>query len=211
MAVCKRVYLVRHGQSEGNAIAAYQDPLSPLSDDGRAQARSVGERISKIPHDSIIASTLPRAQETASIIAKGGDNVFVSSDLFIELKKPSSINGKLHSDEAASSLNSAWLEALFTSGLRAEDGENYDDALARADQALNFLAERPESTIIVVSHDFFLRVLIARAALGDSLTEGALRSWYTRIIKMQNTAISAIQYDGQKWGLWIFNDHAHLG
>jgi hypothetical protein len=37
----KRVYCVRHGFTQGNAVRAYQLPTIPLSDQGKARMRQV--------------------------------------------------------------------------------------------------------------------------------------------------------------------------
>ncbi|HUF32891.1 MAG TPA: histidine phosphatase family protein [Acidimicrobiales bacterium] len=63
-----RILLVRHGQSEWNATGRWQgwaDP--PLTDVGRAQARSAAGGVGSI--DAVVASDLQRAMETAVIIA----------------------------------------------------------------------------------------------------------------------------------------------
>ena len=66
-------YFVRHGESEGNRdniIQGHQD--APLSERGRAQAESVGKWFAGRPVDSVFASPLQRAFETASIISRTG-------------------------------------------------------------------------------------------------------------------------------------------
>src|SRR5918998_1338855 len=63
-----RVLLVRHGQSEWNAVGRWQGQADPpLSDTGRAQARSAARALGAL--DAIFASDLQRATETAAIIA----------------------------------------------------------------------------------------------------------------------------------------------
>src|SRR5689334_23473962 len=66
--VTSRVLLVRHGQSEWNAVGRWQgqsDP--PLSDLGRSQARAATHSLGAL--DAIYSSDLLRAAETAEIIA----------------------------------------------------------------------------------------------------------------------------------------------
>lgn len=63
-----RVLLVRHGQSEWNALGRWQGQADPpLSDVGRAQARSAARSIGAV--DAIVSSDLQRALETAAIIS----------------------------------------------------------------------------------------------------------------------------------------------
>src|SRR4051794_13855370 len=76
------VLLMRHGQSEWNAIGRWQGQAdSPLTDLGRAQARAVARSLP--PVDAVFASDLSRARETAEIIVSvlGAGSVTVDADL----------------------------------------------------------------------------------------------------------------------------------
>ena len=66
-----RLLLARHGQTEWNQEGRYQgqsDP--PLSDEGRADAAALGERLQHDGISRIIASPLRRARETAVIVGR---------------------------------------------------------------------------------------------------------------------------------------------
>jgi probable phosphoglycerate mutase len=66
--VTSRVLLVRHGQSEWNALGRWQGQADPpLSDLGREQARAAAHSLGAL--DAVYASDLQRATETAVIIA----------------------------------------------------------------------------------------------------------------------------------------------
>lgn len=61
------VLLVRHGESEWNALGRWQGQADPpLSDHGRRQARLAAQSIGAV--DAIFASRLERAQSTAALI-----------------------------------------------------------------------------------------------------------------------------------------------
>ena len=68
MVTTTRVLLLRHGQSEWNAVGRWQghaDP--PLTALGRAQAVAASRSIGAV--DAVVASDLLRANETAEIVA----------------------------------------------------------------------------------------------------------------------------------------------
>lgn len=209
----KIVYFVRHGQSEGNISPVFQPLESPLTETGRKQAKRIAERISKLNFETLISSPLARARETAETLASITGKKPEYSDLFVERTKPTRVAGKSYNDEEASKLWDDWEKSLYTPGLRAEDGENFDDLIARADKALDFLKNRAEKEIAVVTHGFFLRTMIARVILGDSLGPEAFRNFHARV-SMENTGLSVLKYgkthEGPVWRLWIYNDHAHL-
>jgi probable phosphoglycerate mutase len=74
-AVVTRMLLVRHGQSEWNALGRWQghaDP--PLSALGREQARAAASRVASLepiePLEVVVSSDLERARATATILSE---------------------------------------------------------------------------------------------------------------------------------------------
>ena len=77
-----RLLLVRHGQSEWNAVGRWQGKADPaLTDFGRQQAFHAAQRIGSV--DLIVASPLIRAFETAQIISSqiGVGPIVIDADL----------------------------------------------------------------------------------------------------------------------------------
>lgn len=65
----KRLYLIRHGETEWNVGGRWQGVLNiPLNDEGRAQARALAVYLAGQAIDAIVASDLSRAYETAQIV-----------------------------------------------------------------------------------------------------------------------------------------------
>lgn len=97
--------------------------------------------------------------------------------------------------------------------MRVEDGENFDDLMARAKKAIDFLTFRAEPTLVVVTHGFFMRTILAKILLDDSMTPENFKNFQWRSLG-DNTGISAIKYmrkgEDARWRSWIHNDHAHL-
>ena len=66
-----RLYLIRHGQSAGNAEGRFGGHgATPLSDLGRRQAEFTAVMLAKEGVSAIYASDLPRAVETADALAE---------------------------------------------------------------------------------------------------------------------------------------------
>ena len=87
-----KLYIVRHGQSEWNALHKVCGATdAPLTEKGRAQAAETAALVAEMtkdePIDLIIASPLSRAQETGRIIQKacGGDIPFIIDDRIREI------------------------------------------------------------------------------------------------------------------------------
>ena len=143
----KTVYFIRHGQSEGNISNNYQSPESPLSEEGKTQAKIVAERIKKIAFDVLLSSPHTRTKETTDEIIKATNKIPEYSDLFVERIKPTFINGKSSDDKEAHAVAKEWNKSLYISGYKVEDGENFDEIVARADKALEFLLNRSEKNL----------------------------------------------------------------
>src|SRR5437762_2659258 len=66
-----RLYLVRHGATTLSAEDRFAGSTDvDLSEEGRSQARALGERLAREPIARVYASPLRRTMETASVIAK---------------------------------------------------------------------------------------------------------------------------------------------
>jgi phosphohistidine phosphatase SixA len=61
-----RLFIVRHAK----AGPGEPDELRPLTDDGRAAARDLGERLAGEEPNAVVSSPLLRARETAEAIAR---------------------------------------------------------------------------------------------------------------------------------------------
>jgi 2,3-bisphosphoglycerate-dependent phosphoglycerate mutase len=210
----KIVYFVRHAQSEHNVAPVFQAPDSPLSPEGMRQAKRIADRVSRLPFEAFIASTFRRARETAEAVARVTEREPELSPLFVERIKPSRINGKPFGDEEARAVWRQWHESLYAPGMRVEDGENFDDIVARVDKALAYLVARPERTLLVVTHGYFLRAMLARILLGERLSGEAFRH-FQRSAATENTGLTVLRHhaaldEPPRWQLWTYNDHAHL-
>lgn len=67
---CCTIYILRHGQSEGNYPADIYGLDKGLTPKGKAQAKKAALNLKGVKFNAIYASPLVRAQETASIIAE---------------------------------------------------------------------------------------------------------------------------------------------
>ncbi len=211
----KIVYFVRHGQSEANVAPVFQSSNSPLNEKGKEQAESVASRVAKLQFETLIASPFQRAKETAEAIEKATGKKPEFSDLFIERVKPKSINSRSYDDMEANNIWREWEKSLYTADMRVEDGENFNDLVERADKALTFLTNRPEQSIVVVTHGYFLRTIVARVLIGKLLS-GEVFEAFQKSTATENTGITVLRYQtgferDLHWRLWIYNDHAHLG
>lgn len=214
----KRVYLIRHGESTANLAHIHGGPHHQLTERGVAQAQTIGERCSKLNIKALFASDIVRAQQTAGVIAERVGLPLQTSELFREIRGPS-IYEEQRADDPAIIKSFYEINKQWSHDYRHSDEENFGEILARANAALDFLASRPEDIVAVVSHELFMRLLVARAILGPELTPyECLRFFYS--VKHLNTGLTALEYNPLTkaedespfpWRLITWNDHAHLG
>lgn len=208
----KKIYFIRHGESETNAGTIFRGAHSALTEKGKAQACFIAERCTRLPIEILISSSLKRAQETAVIIGETIHKEIETSDLFVERRRPSIQKGMAKNDPISVEADKSIFDNFSVPGFRHSDEENFDDLKQRAGEALSHLSERKEKHIAVVTHGFFMRVVIAFAVFGPELT-GKECERFIRSFHMENTGITVLGFDGvgpHSWWLWVWNDHSHL-
>jgi broad specificity phosphatase PhoE len=206
----KTVYFVRHGESEGNTGKYFQSFKTGLTELGREQATIVAKRCATLPVEVLISSTMNRTKETAEIIAGHIGKQPEFSDLFTERVRPSSIADSLQTDEHAAQIDAQWQKSFYTEGVQVEDGENFETLRKRAGDALLYLEQRPEENILVVTHGFFLRMVLTQVLIGSGSSPSEFRK-IVRSVTTSNTGITVFGFENGTWVLRIWNDHAHLG
>lgn len=144
----KQLYFVRHGLSEANVAGVWSGTMeSPLTAEGRAQAKLAGQHAKELHIDHIIASPLGRTRDTAAIIAKEigypVENIELNS-LLIE-RHFGQMEGQ------------PWQIDIDSDGF--VDVETRESVLERARLALEHLQTIEADTVLVVSHGAFGRAL----------------------------------------------------
>ena len=218
----KTVYFVRHGESEANVgHPVFQGEESDLTPRGEEQARFIADRAKNLQFEALISSRALRARKTADYISQATGVKHEPVEIFSERKLPSRFVGIPVDDEDVRPKFEAWEKSLYEPDVRVEDGENFSDITKRAGGALAYLEKRSESYILVVTHGFFLRTIIARVLFGEKVTPDELKK-IIATFRTANTGLTLMQFgvgdSREAWGIpknpWIirvWNDHAHLG
>jgi broad specificity phosphatase PhoE len=204
----KTIYLVRHGQTEGNQARFYQHLDTPLSETGKKQAENVARRFANISIDVVIASDMERANDTARSVAKVTGHSVITEPLFREIARPSVVRGKLIADPTTTEIRK-FTDENFATGLRHSDEENFFDLKNRGNQALKYLLDRQEEALVVVTHGMFLKMLMAVMVFGESLDAREFNA-INNFLHASNTGITKCTHD-REWLLVNWNDDAHLG
>ena len=160
-----RLYVIaRHGESTLNHERRINgDPSVPvaLTAKGRDEARLLGQQLAHVPVEVCVHSRFGRTQETAEIALAGRDVPFETEPLLDDIEI-GLLEGKTLDDYRS------WKDA-HTRDDPFPGGESLNDAARRYAQAYHKLLERPESHILVVTHEIPLRYAINAADGSDDL------------------------------------------
>jgi XTP/dITP diphosphohydrolase len=166
-----RFVLVRHGESEWNALQRWQGQADPpLSARGIAQAEALAERLRGGLYDRLLASDLQRARHTAEILGRAL-GLPVQGDARLRELDVGGWEGRTRSEIEALDADAL---ARFDAGdpdLPAGGGESRADIRRRVRARFRELrAEHPGETLVVVTHLGVVRALSPGSALDNCET-----------------------------------------
>lgn len=196
---------MRHGESVGNAQSRWQGQSDfDLTERGRAQARALAARwkAERVSFDSILASPLSRARETAEIIASvlGAG---VESDPILLERHIGEIEG-MTAEEVRRRPQPPYVTPYDPIG---GQGEGDWALFLRAGQALQSLLRRPAGSYLIVSHGGLLNQLMhAMIGIAPHVDPSGVR------FRFDNTAFARVVYYPyqHRWAIEALNDRAHL-
>jgi broad specificity phosphatase PhoE len=180
------LYVVRHGQAD-----PHDGPLSPA---GEEQARLTGRRLADVPFSGIYHGPLPRAAQTASLIAAYLPGVPVSAcdlagDYLPSVPDPDGLPPRF-----------ADFLAGFSPAERAAGPKLADAALERFAHPGNGPGDSYE---LIVTHNLLIGWLVSRAMDAPP--------WRWMGLNQMNCAVTIIAYlPGSPASLVSFNDGRHL-
>ncbi len=208
----KRVYFVRHGETDSNVDGMFRGRAAQLTEAGKAQAAQVGERLKRLGVETLISSDYPRAEETATIIGEHAGLTHTPSALFGEWREPSSFGQKHKTDP----LVAKGLEAIVAAHHEGDghfvwhDEESFPAMRERAEEALALLAQQGTDRIAVVSHGGFLQVLMGTIVLGDDFSASAFERFMQQFAVHNCSITFAVLLPEGGWKLVTWNDRAHF-
>jgi probable phosphoglycerate mutase len=171
------IYLIRHGQTNGNRDRIIQTPDTPLSELGQQQAQQLAQRFQNIPITKIICSDYLRAQQTAAPLHASNQSSFSLQPLLRE-RNFGDLRGKTYAEINAD---------LFAEGYVPPNGETYQQFVARINLVWEFILTSYHNTtgsLIVMTHGLVLRELIKQHLTVDELM--------LPLLNFQNTCITEV-------------------
>jgi broad specificity phosphatase PhoE len=185
-----------------------------LSERGWEQARGLGRRLEGEGLETIVASPMRRAQETATAINEVLDLPLSTDDDLFEVRQSDAFYANL--PDAAEHATIAWMPTAPRDEA-PEGAESFDDILGRVVRVRERLEAAASERILAVSHYGFLHYLLGLTMFGDDFGPEHMLATYR--LGHANTGISIFtrhehrELDGiplPGWALTTWNDRAHL-
>ena len=194
------LYLIRHGETIGNASRTVQLPDDPLSPRGVEQAERLGRRLAREGVRHIVSSDFARARTTAECVQRA-TGAPLSFEPLLQERNFGDLRGVPYSQIAFDA---------FAPDYAPPNGETWDVFHARVDQAWARVQELAEAIdgdharaghLAIVTHGLVCRSLAARRLiLSDGVT--APERW-------ENTSLTIVEHPAP-WRVLLLNCIAHL-
>ena len=191
------IYLIRHGETAGNAARVVQKPDIPLSPNGIDQARRLARRLTGDGIGQILASDLSRAAMTAGAVVET-TGAPIRYDALLHERNFGDVRGTPYAELSFD---------LFAPDYDPPGGESWERFEERMDEAWALIqraAGECEENLAVITHGLVCRSVVARRA---RLPEGVDRD--LRGLAWRNTSVTIL--DGpDPWRVRLLNCSAHL-
>lgn len=199
------IYLIRHAEAEGNLYRIAQGQHeSSLTDRGWRQVRALERRFADVPIDAVYASDLYRTRATATAIYRSHSLPLHRCPGLREICV-GDWEGQTWGDIARATPQAM---ADFSSRMdrwSIPGAETPAQVLARVRETVESIArENPGKTLALFSHGYAIRLLLANLQ-GVSLRETGEKS-----PTGDNTAVSLLEWDGERLRVVFMNDNSHL-
>jgi probable phosphoglycerate mutase len=199
--------LVRHGESNATVlrVAGGMAGCTGLSELGRRQSEALRDRWlahSEVEPDAVVSSDIPRAIETAEIVAPALGDLPIELDAGVREMDPGPQCDGLSWDEIAKLVDAgSWDDDPYIRGFPG--GETVAAFQYRVAAAVSNLARRYEGgNVVVFCHggvvDVALRLFLRTPIVGGF-------ELFTT-----NTAITEFRQGPERWRMLRYNDAAHL-
>ena len=177
------IYLIRHGQTNGNRDRILQTPDTPLSELGHQQAKQLAQAFQDISVENIICSDYIRTQQTAAPLHAIQQSSFSLQPLLRE-RSFGDLRGKAYADIDAD---------IFDESYAPPNGETQHQFIERVNLAWKFVLstyKNMQGSLVVMTHGLVLRELIKQHLIVDDAT--------LPLSDFQNTCITEVDGTDKK-------------
>lgn len=194
-----KLYLIRHGQSEGNLQKRHSgwQPFA-LTEQGRAEAAYVGTLLRDIPFDKIYSSDLKRAVETQQLALP--DAEVERSPLLREINV-GNLGGRPF-EECLAEFGESYAAARRGFEFSPYGGESYEEFRSRICEFLTLMEQSEYQSVACFCHGGLINTML------DVISGHRL---YRPNFRCQNCSISVFEYQDGRWRVNLWNYTGMIG
>ncbi len=199
-----KLIIIRHAEAIGNYVREFHGWTdSELTDKGHMQSKKLAERIKNEKIDVLYSSTLKRTMQTASYIADIKDLAVTRTD---KLKE---INGGDWEGELWDELPLKWPKEFKTWEYsphihKMPNGETMEEFTVRLKKEIDYIISNNRGkNICIVTHGTAIRALMC-------FFKGLKPKNMLNIPWYDNTAVTVISYEEDKYKILLEGDTSHL-
>ena len=188
------IYLIRHGQTNGNRDRIVQMPDTPLSELGHQQAKQLAQTFQNISIEKIICSDYMRTQQTAAPLRAIKQSTFSLQPLLRE-RSFGDLRGRPYEEIDAD---------FFAESYAPPNGETHQQFIERVHHAWQLVLtthQNMQGSLIVMTHGLVLREIIKQHLIVDEAI--------SPLSDFQNTCITEVDATDKKTVLRLC-DAQHL-
>jgi probable phosphoglycerate mutase len=200
----KKIYIIRHGQTDFNLqnIVQGSGVDSSLNGQGRLQAEAFYNAYKAVPFDKVYTSALKRTKETVASFLNQGipwESLAGLNEISWGTKEGFQITPE--EDQYYHYMLKQW--QLGNTSLRIEGGESPEDVVKRMQPALDhILAKTEEKNVLVCMHGRAIRIILCM------LLNYPLKSM--DMFEHENLCLYLVNYNGSFFNVERYNDTSHL-
>lgn len=199
----KKIYIIRHGQTDYNLNGIVQGSGvdSSLNSRGREQARSFFQHYKEVPFDKIYTSALRRTRESVEdFLIKGTPSESLPG--LNEISWGAKEGQRITPEEDAYYhwMLNQW--QLGKTDVRIEGGESPEDVSKRQDVAWDYIMSKMESSVLICMHGRAMRILLCK-----------LLNYPLRCMDMfehENLCLYLVEGTNSNFSIRKYNDTTHL-
>lgn len=200
--VSKKIYIVRHGQTDFNkqGIVQGRGINASLNEKGKAQAEAFYEAYHNEGFQKVLTSSLIRTSESVSHFLKDDKLPTTAYDGLDEISWGTYDGTKLADFPRYWEICKAWTEGDVS--LKAMDGESPEDVVKRQRPVIEEIKRLDVDRLLVCMHGRALRILLCELLNKDlhKMDE----------FKHHNLGLYVLNFDGSDFELETYNSIAHL-
>ncbi|GAA0853775.1 histidine phosphatase family protein [Aliiglaciecola litoralis] len=171
------IYLIRHGETNGNKDRILQTPQTPLSARGQQQASQLAASFKNTSASAILCSSHVRTQQTAAPLGSQLQCPVILSDLLQE-RSFGELRGRHYDDIQAD---------FFAPDYHPPNGESHQQFAQRMSLAWQHIhdnAQRVDGNLVVMTHGLVLRFILSEIV---SIPQKQLAG-----VRFENTCVTQI-------------------